>query len=68
MNRAEVAIKKIKKYQKRIKTKNKERIKQQHSEQVQCSICGCHLNKSSISAHQKSKKCKSFVKPIENEE
>ena len=48
--------------------KNKERIKQQHSERIQCSICGCHLNKSSISAHQKSKKCKSFVKPIENED
>ena len=48
--------------------KNKERIKQQHSEKVQCSICGCHLNKGSISAHQKSKKSKSFVKPIGKEE
>ena len=48
--------------------KNKERIKQQHSEKIQCSICGCHLNKGSISTHQKSQKCKSFVKPIENEE
>ena len=48
--------------------KTKERIKQQHSEIIQCSICGCHLNKGSISAHQKSKKCKSCVKPIENEE
>jgi len=48
--------------------KNKERIKQQHSERIQCSICGCHLNKGSISAHQKTKKCKAYVKPIENEE
>ena len=48
--------------------KNKERIKQQHSEKVQCSICGCHLNKNSISTHQKTLKCKSHVKPIENEE
>ena len=47
--------------------KNKERIKQQHSEKIQCSICGCHLNKSSIAAHQKTKKCKSYVKPDVNE-
>ena len=45
--------------------KNKERIKQQHSERIQCSICGCHINKGNISTHQKTKKCKSYVKPDE---
>ena len=44
---------------------NKERIKQQKSERIQCSICGCHLNKSNLSTHQKTKKCKSYVKPDE---
>ena len=48
--------------------KNKERIKQQRSEIIQCSICGCHLTKHNLSTHQKTKKCKSSVKPIENEE
>ena len=43
--------------------KNKEHITQQRSEKIQCSICGCHLNKGSISEHQRSKKCKSRVKP-----
>ena len=66
MNREEVAIKKTKKHQKRNITK-KERIKQQHSEQIQCSICGCHLNKGSISTHQKSQKCKSSIKLVDNE-
>ena len=47
--------------------KNKERIKQHRSEQIQCSICGCHLNKGNISTHQKTKKCKSYVKPDVNE-
>ena len=41
--------------------KNKERIKQQRSEIIQCSICGCHLIKGNISTHQKTKKCKSYV-------
>ena len=28
------------------------------NEKITCNVCGCHINKSSISKHQKTKKCK----------
>ena len=57
-----------KEYDKQYHDKNKEHIHQRKNEKITCNVCGCHLNKSSISKHQKTKKCKSYVKPIENED
>ena len=55
---------KLKKYYK----DNKANINQKQNEKIQCSVCGCYSGKANISTHQKTKKCKSYVKPIENEE
>ena len=46
---------------------NKERIKQYNSEKVICNICGCEVQRGSISIHKKSIRCKSYVKPSEND-
>ena len=58
----------LKEYDKQYHEQNKEHIHQRKNERITCNVCGCHINKSSISKHQKTKKCKSYVKPIENEE
>ena len=58
---------------------NKERILQRNkhyyednnkhiNERLTCNICGCQVCRRGMTRHQKSNKCKSFVKPIENEE
>ena len=69
----------IKEQQKHYYEDNKERIVQRikhyyednnkHiNERLTCNICGCQVCRRSMTRHQKSQKCKSFVKPIENEE
>ena len=42
--------------------KNKERIKARMQEKVMCDICGCTITRSHMVRHQKSNKCKSFIK------
>ena len=37
-------------------------------EKLTCDICGREVLNHNMLRHQRSKKCKSFVKPIENEE
>ena len=55
---------KLKKYYK----DNQESIKQQQYEKKQFSICGGKICRHGLTRHQQSNKCKSYVKPIENEE
>ena len=43
-------------------TKNKEKIKAKMQEKVECSICGCIITSSHMVRHQKSNKCKIFIK------
>ena len=38
------------------------------NERLTCNICGCQVCRRGMTRHQKSKKCKSYVKPIENED
>ena len=47
---------------------NKDRIIQRRTEKITCNLCGCHVNREYISTHQTSKTCKSYVKPVENDE
>ena len=54
-----------KEYDKQYHDKNKEHIHRRKNERITCNVCGCHITKSNISAHQKTKKCKSYVKPDE---
>ena len=35
------------------------------NERLTCNICGCQVCRRGMTRHQKSKKCKSYVKPIE---
>ena len=37
-------------------------------EKVMCDTCGCQSTRNNLARHQQSNKCKSYVKPIENEE
>ena len=52
--------------------RNKDNIlvsQSQYREQnITCNICGGQICRAALKRHQKTKKCKSFVKPIENEE
>ena len=59
----ESMIVKLKKYY----NDNKESIKQQQYEKIQCSICGGKICRHGLKRHQKTNKCKSFVKPDVNE-
>ena len=46
-------------------------MEQEHirkNEKVMCDTCGCQSTRNNLARHQKSNKCKSFVKPIEKEE
>ena len=43
-------------------TKNKEKITLRMQEKVQCSICNCTITRSHMIRHQKSNKCKKFIK------
>ena len=52
-------------YDKQYHDKNKEHIHRRKNERITCNVCGCYSSKSNISTHQKTKKCKSYVKPIE---
>ena len=54
-----------KEYDKQYHDKNKERIHRRKNERITCNVCGCHITKSNISKHQTTKKCKSYVKPID---
>ena len=38
------------------------------NEKVMCDTCGCQSTRNNLARHQTSNKCKSYVKPIENEE
>ena len=69
----------IKQHKKQYMDTNKEYFKQHRKqyyetnkdyilEKVMCNICGSQVVRCGISKHQKTTKCKSFVKPIENEE
>ena len=49
-------------YSREYYTKNKERIKAKMQEKVECSICGCIITSSHMIRHQKSNKCKKFIK------
>ena len=44
----------------------KEYIKRHHNEPTTCNICGCQVKRSNIPRHQRTNKCKSHTKPIEN--
>ena len=46
---------------------NKEHISQRRTETIMCNVCGCEVKRGYISTHQKTKKCKSYVKPDVNE-
>ena len=35
---------------------------------ITCNVCGCQVNRNGIARRQKTKKCKTYVKPIENED
>ena len=54
----------IKEVTEQYRENNKERI----LERINCDICGCQVIRTNIARHQKTLKCKSHVKPIENEE
>ena len=43
-------------------TKNKEKIKAKMQEKVQCSICNCTITISHLQRHQRTNKCKKFIK------
>ena len=69
----------LKQHKKQYQETNKEYFKQLHKqyyetnkeyilEKVICNICGCQVNRSGMAKHQRTKKCKSYVKPIETEE
>ena len=34
--------------------------------QITCNICGCKISRHGLARHQKTKKCNSSIKPIEN--
>ena len=57
-------LEQVKQYQ----DKNKESISQRRTETIMCNVCGCEVKRGYISTHQKTKKCKSYVKPDENED
>ena len=44
-----------------------EHIRRKH-ENITCDVCGCQGLRTNLARHQKSQKCKSHVKPIENED
>ena len=52
-------------YDKQYHDKNKEHIHSRKNERITCNVCGCYSSKANISTHQKTKKCKSFVKLTE---
>ena len=45
-----------------------ERNNERLNEKVMCDTCGCQSTRHNLARHQKTKKCKSYVKPIEKEE
>ena len=57
-----------KEHRKEVKKQYYENNKEHTLEKVICNICGCQVCRSGIPRHQKSNKCKSYVKPIENED
>ena len=44
-----------------------ENHKEHINERLTCNICGCQVFGRGMSRHQKSQKCKSYIKPVDNE-
>ena len=49
-------------YSRQYYAKNKERIQQIMARKVVCGHCGSVINRSHLARHQKTEKCKTFVK------
>ena len=45
-----------------------EHIIHKSRETITCDVCGCQVNRNNLARHQITNKCKSYVKPIDNEE
>ena len=45
-----------------------EHIRHRKSENIACNVCGCQVNINNLARHQRTNTCKSYVKPIDNEE
>ena len=72
MNNAELLSQKRKQYYNINKDKELEKMNNYYqsnkdylNKKITCNICGCQICRQGIAKHQKSKKCKSYVKPIE---
>ena len=46
---------------------NKEYIMAYNKEEIACVVCGCLSSRCHMASHQRSMKCKSHVKPVDNE-
>ena len=42
-----------------------EHIRHRKYEYITCDVCGCQSTRNNLARHQKSNKCKSYVKPDE---
>jgi len=53
----------LKEYDKQYHEKNKEHIQHRTNKKITCNVCGCQVSRGNIARHQKTEKCKSYVKP-----
>ena len=51
-----------KEYSRQYYKKNKERMQQMVTQKIVCGNCGSVINRSHLARHQKTEKCKTFVK------
>ena len=56
-----------KEYKKQHHETNKEHINHRKHERITCNVCGYQSTRNNLARHQKSNKCKSYVKPDEND-